>query len=249
MADGALSVTLAGAAPLALLHGAMPSHWLPFAAVARAQRWPLRRALGVTAIGAAAHVAATAALGAAAAVFAGAALGEEFVTRLASLTLIALGGRYLYAHARAKPSDKRACCAGHSHGGAHSHSLLPLDEKAGNESAQVDDWSAMLGVVAVPALSPCATTLPVFFAAAESGPLAVAALTLMMFAGAAAAMCGLVGATLVGMSTVRTRWIERNDRLVVGACLLIIGIAMLLLPHDHGHDHGHHHHDDHDQAR
>ena len=41
---------LTGALLLSLLHAAIPNHWAPVLAVARAERWPLRRAVGVTAV-------------------------------------------------------------------------------------------------------------------------------------------------------------------------------------------------------
>ena len=39
------AVAVYGALPLSMVHGALPSHWLPFAAVSRAQQWPLSTAL------------------------------------------------------------------------------------------------------------------------------------------------------------------------------------------------------------
>ncbi|TFZ61767.1 hypothetical protein E4631_25715, partial [Hymenobacter sp. UV11] len=54
---------LTGALLLSLLHAAIPNHWAPVLAVARAERWPLRRAVGVTAVAGLAHVLSTVLLG------------------------------------------------------------------------------------------------------------------------------------------------------------------------------------------
>jgi len=40
--------TIGGIATVSLLHSFIPTHWLPFSIVARAQRWPLSRTLLVS---------------------------------------------------------------------------------------------------------------------------------------------------------------------------------------------------------
>jgi nickel/cobalt exporter len=54
---------LTGTLLLSLLHAAIPNHWAPVLAVARAERWPLRRAVGLTAVAGLAHVLSTVLLG------------------------------------------------------------------------------------------------------------------------------------------------------------------------------------------
>ena len=48
----------------AFLHAALPTHWLPFVLVGRAQRWTLRRTLGAVVAAGLAHIATTAVVGA-----------------------------------------------------------------------------------------------------------------------------------------------------------------------------------------
>src|SRR5438477_9851560 len=57
------SALLLGALSIAALHALIPSHWLAFAVVARAQRWPMRRTLSLTALAGAGHVLMTIVLG------------------------------------------------------------------------------------------------------------------------------------------------------------------------------------------
>ena len=47
----------------AFLHAALPTHWLPFVLVGRAQRWTLRRTLGAVVAAGLAHIATTAVVG------------------------------------------------------------------------------------------------------------------------------------------------------------------------------------------
>lgn len=82
--------------------------------------------------------------------------GEETVHRLASLLLILLGGSYVLLFAFGK--------GGHGH--AHNHSMEKM---------------AVAGLVLVPALSPCATTLPVFLAVGNSSSMMILAIILLLF--------------------------------------------------------------------
>lgn len=240
------AVAVYGALPLSMVHGALPSHWLPFAAVSRAQQWPLSTALLVTAAGAAAHVLSTALLGGVAATVAGAALGEETVNQVSSAVLLLLGSRYVYVHWRVPPERRGACCSAHGHGHSRSHSSGgKVDAAAVREG--VSDWQAALGVVTVPMLSPCATTLPIFISAAESGPGVLLALIASMLLCTMTVMCGLVGTAVLGFKRLNTQWLEKNDRMVVGLCLFAIGLVTLLFPHDHDHhEHGHGHSQEHE---
>jgi hypothetical protein len=78
------------------------------------------------------------------------------VHKLASLLLIFLGGSYILLFALGK--------GGHSH--AHNH---PMEKMA------------VAGLVLVPALSPCATTLPVFLAVGNSSSMMILAIIVLLF--------------------------------------------------------------------
>ena len=82
--------------------------------------------------------------------------GEETVHKLASLLLIVLGGCYMILFLSGK--------------GGHSHSHNQPMEKM-----------AVAGLVLVPALSPCATTLPVFLAVGNSSSMMVLAIIVLLF--------------------------------------------------------------------
>lgn len=82
--------------------------------------------------------------------------GEETVHKLASLLLVVLGGSYVVLFLCGK--------------GGHSHSHHQPMEKM-----------AVAGLVLVPALSPCATTLPVFLAVGNSSSMMVLAIIVLLF--------------------------------------------------------------------
>ncbi|RAL47867.1 hypothetical protein DM860_011452 [Cuscuta australis] len=148
--------TMGGIATVSLLHSFIPTHWLPFSIVGRAQKWTLSRTLIVTALGAVLHVLSTSLLGVTAITISNTIAGEETVHKLASLLLIVLGGSYIILFFSGK-------------GGGHSHSHNQPMEKM-----------AVAGLVLVPALSPCATTLPVFLAVGNSSTMLVLAIIVLL---------------------------------------------------------------------
>ncbi|KAK6138237.1 hypothetical protein DH2020_028021 [Rehmannia glutinosa] len=150
--------TIGGIATVSLLHSFIPTHWLPFSIVGRAQKWTLSRTLLVTAFGAVLHVLSTSLLGITAITITNTIAGEETVHKLASLLLVILGGSYVILFLTGK--------GGHSH--AHNQ---PMEKMA------------VAGLVLVPALSPCATTLPVFLAVGNSSSMMVLAIIVLLFRG------------------------------------------------------------------
>lgn len=112
--------------------------------------------LCAAAFGAVLHVISTSLLGITAITMANTIAGEETVHKLASLLLVVLGGSYVMLFLSGK--------------GGHSHSHNQPMEKM-----------AVAGLVLVPALSPCATTLPVFLAVGNSSSMMVLAIIVLLF--------------------------------------------------------------------
>ena len=108
------------------------------------------------AFGAILHVISTSLLGITAITMANTIAGEETVHQLASLLLIILGACYVLLFMTGR--------------GSHSHSQNQPMEKM-----------AVAGLVLVPALSPCATTLPVFLAVGNSSSMMVLAIIVLLF--------------------------------------------------------------------
>ncbi|KAF7831533.1 Fe(3+) dicitrate transport system permease [Senna tora] len=202
--------TIGGIATVSLLHSFIPTHWLPFSIVGRAQKWTLSRTLLVTALGAILHVISTSLLGITAITMANTIAGEETVHNIASLLLIFLGGSYVLLFLLGK--------------GGHSHSHNQPMEKM-----------AVAGLILVPALSPCATTLPVFLAAGNSSSMMILAIIVLLFS-TVSVMTSLVALSFYGASQLKFHWVERYDKLLVGSVLCLVGVLTLFFHHHHHHE-------------
>ncbi|KAF8396301.1 hypothetical protein HHK36_017916 [Tetracentron sinense] len=223
--------TIGGIATVSLLHSFIPTHWLPFSIVGRAQKWTLSRTLLVnrstglpigivagsplrsfsslaTAFGAVLHVISTSLLGITAITMANTIAGEETVHKLASLLLVILGGSYVLLFLWGK--------------GGHSHTHNQPMEKM-----------AVAGLVLVPALSPCATTLPVFLAVGNSSSMMVLAIIVLLFS-TITVMTSLVALSFYGASQIKFHWVEQYDKLLVGSVLCLVGILTLVFHHHDG---------------
>lgn len=156
------------------------------------------------------HVLSTSVLGLVAIKMANTIAGEETVHKLASLLLVVLGGSYIVLFISGK--------GGHGH--AHSHNM---------------EKYAVAGLVLVPALSPCATTLPVFLAVGDSSSSALLLAIGVLLVSTLTVMCSLVALSFYGASQLKFHWIERYDKMLVGVVLCFVGFLTFLFHH---HDHG-----------
>eukprot|EP00250_Pteridium_aquilinum_P034149 c7142_g1_i1 orf=450-1148(-) len=203
--------TIGGIATVSLLHSFIPTHWLPFSVVGRAQKWSLSQTLLVTAFGAVCHVFSTSLLGLTAITMANTIASEETVHKLASLLLVFLGVSYIALFLLGKGS--------HTH--SHNHSMEKM---------------AVAGLILVPALSPCATTLPVFLAVGNSSSSLMALAILVLLFSTLTVMVTLVALSFYGASQLKFHWIERYDKALVGSVLCVVGFLTYIFHH---HDEGH----------
>jgi nickel/cobalt exporter len=214
--DRSAMVLLALAFSNALLHALIPSHWLSFAVVGRANRWPVRTTLTVTALAGAGHVLLTIGLG-----LIVARVGKEaahFIPPVAehaaaSAALIVLGITFLIRGLR------RSGCQhpGHHH---HEHGVDRSSTAApGVVSALV------LGIT----LSPCLDLLSIYLAAASFPWPVIAAVSVVMAVTTLSFMVGLVWLTLLGLQRLKLDWLERNEGFVVAGILIALGVYILFL--------------------
>lgn len=194
----------------AFLHAALPTHWLPFVLVGRAQGWSLGQVLGAVAVAGLAHVTTTAAAGGLI-VMAGLALSPwigSLLPHLAAALLFLFGAFYLI-----RASLRRPALAG----GPAVDMIEPT----------VSHAAAFWGLVALMALSPGEVLLPVYVSAASEGPAVLAALTLAFAAGAVLGMAILTVAARAGASMLRLERWTRYEGLVLGVALIALGLLML----------------------
>ena len=198
----------------AFLHAALPTHWLPFVLVGRAQRWSLPRLLGAVAAAGLAHIATTAVVGGLI-VVAGLALDQwisGILPWLSAMLLFLFGVFYL-----ARATLRRPQLAGG-----------PPIELA---EPSVSHAAAFWGLVAMMAVSPGEVLLPIYLSQAAEGALVLAALTLAFAAGTVAGMALFTLLARAGWSVLRLERWARYEGAVLGLALISVGLLVVLHQH------------------
>jgi len=202
----------------AFLHAALPTHWLPFVLVGRAQRWTPSRVLLAVAVAGLAHIATTALIGGLI-VAAGLAM-EQWVSGLLphlAAVLLFLFGAFYISRALIRP----AMAATGSAGGAALESPTP----------NVSNAAAFWGLVLMLAVSPGEVLLPVYLSQATEGLGVLALLTAVFAVGTIAGMALFTLLANAGYSILRLERWSRYEGLVLGAALIVIGL--LVVAHQH----------------
>jgi nickel/cobalt exporter len=190
---------------VAAIHALMPTHWLSFVLVARAQQWSRRKMLEVVLLSGLGHVATTALVGLAAA-----ALGkglhryvEKVDTPLPAFILGAFGLYYIVMGWRRE---------GHRHC-THDHAQDPI------HADRIAAWALFLEMT----LSPCEALIPIFFASGSLSWGMLLLMALLMSAITILAMGVLSYVGYAGYSRLTFPWLEHNERIVLGAVLMFLG--------------------------
>jgi hypothetical protein len=213
--NGPLFSTLALAAvTVGSLHTAAPDHWVPFAALARAQRWPVGRTAGITLLCGFGHVTVSALFGLLG-LFFGVKLFETIGERMgavAPLLLIAFGAAYgLWGLRRAL--GKRL------HGHAHAH----YDHV--HEPSTMSARTLFLLFSA----DPCVAVVPLMFAAAPLGIARTLAVVLLYEAATLATMLFFVLPARAGARMLRAHWLDRYGDAAAGGVIAAVGLAVTVL--------------------
>ncbi|MGV3580410.1 hypothetical protein [Brevundimonas sp.] len=205
---------LGGGFVAAFLHAALPTHWLPFVLVGRAQRWSLTKNLLAVAAAGLAHIASTAVVGSLI-VAAGMALDEivaGLLPHLSAILLFGFGGFYLV-----KSVIRRPVMAGGP--------ALDLAEPS------VGHGAAFWGLVAVMALSPGEVLLPIYMSSAQEGVGALILLTGVFAVGTILGMTVFTTLARAGASVLKLERWARYEGAVLGLALIAIGLLVVLHQH------------------
>lgn len=234
--DIATFLTLAASGlAVAFIHAAIPTHWLPFVVVARAQGWSRGRALAMVTLCSGGHVLMTTLLGVLLAWF-GLRINErwgDFYPYVAGGALIVLGLLIWFRHWRGWTHGHSELIEGHchhDHGHSHGHAPIPPLPRA-----RTSDWAAVGSLFAMLTFSPCEGFLPVYLSAVQFGWGGVTLLSLVLAAGTWAAMLIFTWLTLLGVEKARFRWLERCEAPVLGSLLVLCGVAFIAVEWWHGH--------------
>lgn len=193
---------LTGCLLLSLLHAAIPNHWAPVLAVARAERWPLRRAVGVTVVAGAAHVLSTVLLGLGLGLLGWrlSAHFSQFAAVAAPALLVLIG--LLYALS----------------GPGHNHpDPAPVVSRPPGR--------VVLGLAATMFLAPCLEIQTFFLAAGAHGPLTLALVMGTYLVTSVGAMSALVAAAYTGLRRLNLTGLAQHERRFTGAVLVLVGLV------------------------
>ena len=212
--DSVLLSLLGGGFVAAFLHAALPTHWLPFVLVGRAQRWGTGRTLSAVVAAGLAHIVTTAVVGGLI-VAAGLALDQwisGLLPHLSAVLLFLFGAFYL-----ARAMLKRPVTAGGP--------ALDSPEPA------VSNRAAFLGLVMLMALSPGEVLLPIYLSSASEGIAALSLLTIVFALGTVAGMAVFTSLASAGASILRLERWARYEGAVLGLALITLGL--IVATHQH----------------
>lgn len=205
---------LGGGFVAAFLHAAMPTHWLPFVLVGRAQRWSLMRVMTVAVTAGLAHIASTALVGSLI-VAAGLALNAwigGLLPHLSAALLFIFGAFYLARASLQKP-------------------ITATGPEAEVPEPAVSDRAAFWGLVLMMAVTPGEVLLPIYLSSATEGVTALGLLTLSFAAGTVLGMTLLSALASAGYSILRLERWTRYEGAILGISLIVIGL--LVMTHQH----------------
>jgi sulfite exporter TauE/SafE len=230
-----LSILALSAAAIAFFHTLLgPDHYLPFIAMARAQRWSLARTATITALCGAGHILSSVLLGAV-----GIALGlaasffeplDEIRGSLAAWAFMSFGLVYLAwglrqarkkaPHSHAHPhTDGHVHDHGHAHGGEHVH----VHEDG---ATRLTPWV----VFVIFALGPCEPMIPVImYPAVKGNYFSLIVVTAVFGAVTMTSMLAVVLGASLGLKSIPLRSWDRYSHALAGATLFLCGAAMQFL--------------------
>jgi nickel/cobalt transporter (NicO) family protein len=255
--DVYIGLTLAGLS-VSFLHAILPNHWLPFVLAGRAQRWSLGKTLWVVTLAGGGHVLITTVLGIliVGAGLAVAAYVEAWSMPLATSVLILFGVYYIVRHFRGgghghshfPGMDDHDAGHGHEETGHDHHELDGGDHDhhgcsdaghthhgAGHDAKErgrlSPDTVAVASLIAMLTFSPCEGFLPIYLTAWPHGWTGFLLLSVVLAAGTLAGMIVFTGLTYAGVRRLQLPWLERYEHLILGAVLVLLGIAVMGLHH------------------
>jgi len=209
---------------IAVLHAAIPTHWLPFVIASRTQKWSWQKTQSILLIAGLGHVIMTTVIGALIFV-----LGLSFFQKYQSYFLIAasssIGIFGLFQIAQHYRGHRHSHC---DHGHAHHHHHFDEHQKTGQ-----DGW-AILSLLSLLTFSPCESFLPVYLSAVHFGWQGFLFLSLILAFGTLFSMLVLTWLSMLGLSRFEMSWIEDNEKLVTGVGLLALSVLVFVIEyHQH----------------
>jgi hypothetical protein len=215
---------LIAAASVAALHSLAPDHWVPFAALSRAEGWSPRRTALVTLLCGLGHVTVSVLLG-----LVGLLLGLQVLVKfgermeaVAGVLLIGFGLAYAVWGLRRAAHGK---VHGHAHAHTHGFAGEPHVHGPDGEARPLTAWSLFLLFSA----DPCVAVLPILFAAAPLGVARTVAVVVAYEAATLGTMLVLVLLARAGAARLRAGWVDRYGDGAAGLVIAAVGVITTAL--------------------
>ncbi len=205
------TVLALGAVTVGSLHSVAPDHWVPFAALARSERWSATRTAWVTFLCGLGHVTVSVLLGLLGLAF-GLKLVQEFGARMeaiAGILLIGVGLAYAVIGLRRAAGTRL-------HGHPHPH----YDHV--HDSSRTTAWALFLLFAA----DPCVAVIPLLFASAPLGALRTTAIVVLYELATIGTMVVLVLPARAAARVVRGAWLDRYGDATTGALIAAVGLVV-----------------------
>jgi putative Mn2+ efflux pump MntP len=211
MSESLTGVLAVAAITLGSLHTIAPDHWVPFAALARAQGWSRAKTARITAICGFGHVTVSALLGLLALFF-----GLEML-RLVGQRMESIAGLLLilFGLVYAVYGLRRAAGA-HVHGHHHAH----YDHV--HEPHKMTPWALFLLFSA----DPCVAVIPILLAAAPLGALRATVVVTAYELATIGTMVALVLPAAAAAKKVTGQWVEHYGDAAAGGVIAAVGLLV-----------------------
>ena len=197
---------------VALVHVAIPTHWLPFVLVGRAQGCTLRRVLGAATAAGVGHILTTSIVGVL--ILMAGRFMEQWLQGLlhyaAAALLFGFGVFYLM-----RAFQRRLAVAG-------------IGDETLVAPPRVSDGAAWWGVVGALALSPGEVLLSFYLTGDSHGWPGLVLLSTVFLIGTLAGMVALISLTWAGMAHFRMERLARYESAALGAVLIALGVAVVV---------------------
>jgi nickel/cobalt exporter len=214
MPESLTGVLVVAAVTIGSLHTIAPDHWVPFAALARAQGWAPGRTARITALCGFGHVTVSVLLGVLALLFGLEMLGlvGQRMEAVAGLLLTGFGLVYaIYGLRRA--------AGAHVHGHQHAH----YDHV--HEPRTMTPWALFLLFSA----DPCVAVIPILLAAAPLGAWRAALVVAAYELATIVTMVAFVLPASAAAKRITGRWVTRYGDAAAGAVIASVGVLVTAL--------------------
>jgi len=214
MFDSLTAVLALGAVTLGSIHTVAPDHWVPFAAISRAQGWSRGKTVRITALCGFGHVTVSALLGILALVFGLEMLHviRQRMEAVAGVLLVGFGLVYGVLGLRRAAGER-------FHGHHHYH----YDHV--HEPSKMTPWALFLLFSA----DPCVAVIPILFAAAPLGWLRTTFVVCAYELATIATMIVLVVPARAVVNKLQANWITGYVDAAAGAVIAGVGVLVAIL--------------------